>query len=429
VVILSFMNTGRCDLVLSDVTLPDGRVADLSIRDGLVCHTGSPLQSDEKLSCRSYAVLPAAVDMHVHMRGGIQSEKEDWKSGSQSALAGGVTVVVDQPNTIPPIVTAGIFRSKLAEARSQASCGFALNGGVTEGNDLEELWREGSMAFGEIFVAPSSFANGISPAALSAALSTIGSLGALATLHAEEVKAGIPTDATEHNRLRTPDGEQKVVEELVRSYGGLCRLHFCHLSIAGAVRSAGTASAEVTPHHLFLSCERGGEGGFLKVNPPLRPEKERRELWGMWDRIDVIASDHAPHTLEEKKKSFAEAPPGIPGVETMLPLLMASCLSGRISRLSVMEKTSWNPAKILGIHPAGFQPGMRADFALYGKETVTICADELHSRARWTPYEGMKGLFPDRVIMAGSPAWDRGEFHQGTGRWYAGRGYHQSSRI
>jgi dihydroorotase len=427
--IFSLMDNGRCDLLLSDVTLPDGRVADLSIRDGLVCHTGSPLQGDVELSCRGLSVLPAAIDMHVHMRGGIQRKKEDWKSGSQSALAGGVTVVVDQPNTIPPIISGDAFRSRLMEAETDTWCGFAINGGVTAGNDLQELWYGGAMAFGEIFVAPSSYAEGISPEVISCALSCIGSLGALATIHAEEVKPGIPDDLAGHNKLRDPTGERRIVGELVQAYQKFCRLHFCHISVADAVGAAGKASVEVAPHHLFLSMESVSDSGFFKVNPPLRREKERKELWKMWERIDVIASDHAPHTVADKEKPFGEVPPGIPGVETMLPLLMASCQSGRISKLSIIEKTSWTPADLLGIPRAGFHPGMRADFAFYGKEVVSISADNLHSRAHWTPYEGMAGLFPERVIMGGFLAYDGGEFYRGTPQWYAGRGYHQSPHI
>jgi dihydroorotase len=420
------MDAGRCDLVLTDITLPDGRVADLSIRNGLVCHIGSSLKSNRTVSGRGFSVIPAAVDMHVHMRGGVQRKKEDWRSGSRSALAGGVTLVVDQPNSIPPIISGDAFRSRLLEAASGAWCGYAINGGVTGENDLQALWNEGALAFGEIFAAPSSYGEGVSSESLQSALPCIGSLGALATLHAEEVKPGVPADLAEHDALRNPAGERKVVGALSQAYQDICRLHFCHLSMADSVRAAGRASVEVAPHHLFLSLDGGGDSAFLKVNPPLRHEKERRDLWKMWERIDVIASDHAPHTLQEKEMPFGEAPSGIPGVETMLPLLMASAHSGRISIRSVIEKTSWTPADLLGIPRAGYYPGERADFALYGQELQTISADNLHSRAHFTPYEGMAGLFPEKVIIGGSVVYDRGEFYREKPRWYAGRGYQQS---
>jgi dihydroorotase len=424
------MAPDRCDLLLADVRLPDGRVADLSIRDGLVCHAGSPLQYDRKLSCRGFSVLPAAVDMHVHLRGGVQSRKEDWESGTRSALAGGVTIVVDQPNTIPPLFTAHALHQRRTEAEKNSWCGFAINGGVTSGNDLDELWHEGAMAFGEIFFAPSSYSEGIPREDLARALSRIGDLGALATLHAEEVIPGNPEDLAGHDRLRGPAGEMRTVEDLVRKYQDICHLHFCHLSVAGAVAAAGRASVEVTPHHLFLSIEMAGcEEAFMKVNPPIRHETIRKELWTAWDRIDVIASDHAPHTINEKQLPFRDAPSGIPGVETMLPLLMAAWQEGRVSLSSIMTKTSWTPSDLLGIPRAGFDPGSRADFALYGSKPVPIVTEDLHSRAGWTPYEGMPALFPELVIMAGTVVYDRGEFTRRPPQWYAGRGYQQIGHI
>jgi dihydroorotase len=422
--IFSHMNGRRCDLVLSGVTLPQGRVADLSIRDGLVRHVGSPLPADRTVQCGDFRVLPGAVDMHVHMRGGVQSYKEDWESGSQSAIAGGVTVVVDQPNSIPPIISAESFRSRVREARQASRTGFAINGGVEDKNDLQGIWQEGAMAFGEIFAAPSSYAEALSSDLFPLMLRRIGELGALATLHAEEVKPGVPSDLEGHDRLRDLSGESRMVGDIAKEFRHLCRLHFCHLSTAGAVAAARNASVEVAPHHLFLSIENGdGDNAFLKVNPPIRHEQVRKELWKAWSRIDVIASDHAPHTRCEKEQGFADAPSGIPGVETMLPLLMAAFRERKITLMSIIKKTSWTPADLLGIPRAGFRPGMRADFALYGDQPTLITAEDLHSRAGWTPYEGMPGLFPERVIRDGALVYDGGEFSSRPPRWYAGRGY------
>ena len=417
--------SSRCDLVLADVTLPDGRVADVSIREGNVRHTGAPLPAEQVISCRGLVVLPGAVDMHVHFRGGIQREKEDWESGTMSALAGGVTVVVDQPNTVPPLTSPEAFRNRVAEAGRNSLCNFAINAGVAQGTDLIALWREGAMAFGEIFMAPSSYGEPLSPPALSAALSAIGRLGALATIHAEKAGPARPDDLAGHDLNRPAKGETEAVREVARAYGEHTRLHFCHLSAAGSVIAAGSSSREVTPHHLFLSVDQSIPGDTLrKVNPPIRSEKERRDLWRMWERIDVIASDQAPHTLREKNVPFRDAPSGIPGVETMLPLLLARMKEGLFSPASLIEKTSWRPSDLLGIPRAGFLPGERADFALYGDEVIAISADDLHSRAGWTPYEGFPAVFPSQVILGGAPAYREGEFIEAAPRWFPGRGYH-----
>jgi len=413
----------RCELVLKDVALPDGRVADLSISDGLVVHTGSPCQSDQSISCRGLTVLPGAVDMHVHMRGRVQREKEDWKSGSRSATAGGVTMVVDQPNTMPPLTNEETFRERVLEAARDSDCSYAINGGVLPGTDLAALWRSGAMAFGEIFAAPSSYGESLDEQAIRSSLATIGRLGGLATIHAEEVMPGTPRDLASHNRLRGPAGETRAVT-LIAQGRHQCRIHFCHLSTASAVAAAGSASVEVTPHHLYLSYEQvEGTDTSCKVNPPLRTEVERRRLWTMWERIDVIASDHAPHTLVEKEVPFPDAPSGIPGVETMLPLLVASFMNGDIDRSSLIAKTSWRPSELLGIPKAGYNPGDRADFALFGSERTPITAENLHSRAGWTPFEGLAAIFPDIVIQSGKIAYDSGDFFPASPRWYPGRGY------
>ena len=160
----------RPSLILRNVSVPGGRTADITITDGYVSHAGAGLRADRILDCTGLFVLPAAVDMHVHMRGGRQSAKEDWGSGSRSALAGGVTVVVDQPNTIPPLTTPDVFRARVFEARSGSLCHFAINSGVTHDTPLKAMWSAGAMAFGETFFGPSSYGEAITPPELARAL-------------------------------------------------------------------------------------------------------------------------------------------------------------------------------------------------------------------------------------------------------------------
>ncbi|MDD5419783.1 MAG: dihydroorotase, partial [Methanomicrobiaceae archaeon] len=183
-------------------------------------------------------------------------------------------------------------------------------------------------------------------------------------------------------------------------------------------------TVEVTPHHLFLSWEQFDDtDASVKVNPPLRRDAERRDLWLCWDRIDVIASDHAPHTLTEKSLCMREAPPGIPGVQTMVPLLVAQAYVGRVSLASIVEKTSTTPASILGIPRAGFEAGDRADFALYPERTSDISLDQLYSKCDWSPYEGRSAVFPVMVIMRGDLVYREGEFFEASPRWFPGDGY------
>jgi len=413
-------------LVLQNVMLPSGRVADLTLAAGKVSHVGAYKGAAELCDCRGCFVLPAAVDMHVHMRGGVQSAKEDWGSGSMSAIAGGVTVVVDQPNTIPPIITSHAFSDRVQDAKNHSYCNFAVNSGVTPATHLESMWDAGAMAFGEIFHAPSSYGDAIDGVALEAALNRIQKLGGLATIHAERIGTSPDTDLVTHGLVRPALGEAEAVHTVQFLNRSECRLHFCHMSSVRSV-DAVAGSVEVTPHHLFLSQEQFDKNDtFGKVNPPLRTEMERKGLWERWGKIDVIASDHAPHTKEEKTQAFPDAPSGIPGVETMMPLMLAQVIAKKIDLASVIEKTSYAPARLLGIPRAGFEVGDRADFAIYSKKPRLIQGQSLHSRCGWTPFEGQKAIFPNMVVMNGSITYLGGEFSRQEPTWFPGKGYNCS---
>jgi dihydroorotase len=285
------------------------------------------------------------------------------------------------------------------------------------------MWQAGAMAFGETFFAPSSYGDAIGDASLSRAMDRIHAMDGLLTIHAEEVSESLPdTGLLSHDHVRSSEGELRAVKAVRRLNKSGCRLHFCHLSTKRSIDAA-SGSVEVTPHHLFLSFEDfENTDPFGKVNPPLRDEKERKHLFSRWDRIDVIASDHAPHTRAEKSGDFSLAPSGIPGVETMMPLLMARVLDGKISLQSVIEKTSYKPAALLGIPSAGFCTGDRADFAIYPKIPCPITTDMLHSKCDWTPFEGHMSLFPAMVIMGGKIVYQDGEFFTSEPRWFAGKG-------
>jgi len=410
-------------LVLKNVSLSGGRIADVTIEAGRVAHVGSASPSHETIDCTNLFVLPAAVDMHVHMRGGTQSAKEDWASGTRSALAGGVTVALDQPNTVPSLTTPELFRQRVADARAHALCRFAINSAVTPDTPLEAMWTAGAMAFGETFFAPSSYGEALGEPALTQSLQRIERLGALATIHAEDITTGEDANLISHDTLRSAVGELRAVKNVARCNTTGCRLHLCHMSTADAVDAA-TGSVEVTPHHLFLAREQFRDDDTLgKVNPPLRTDRERRRLWSRWKQIDVIASDHAPHTLSEKHTEFENAPSGIPGVETMVPLLLACVMKNTITLTDLVKKTSITPAVLLGIIPAGFSPGNRADFALYPKEVSHIDPDTLHSKCGWTPFAGHSAVFPRTVIVDGRIVYKEGDFYEGAPFWIPGKGY------
>ena len=380
------------DLLLKNVRLPEGRVVDVSVSGGLVVHVGAGGKAGETIDCSGLLVLPGGVDMHVHMRGGPrESRKEDWGSGSRAALPGGVTLVVDQPNTNPPLITARAFRARVKEAEGNSLCHFALNGGAVPGAPVPDLWRSGAMAFGEIFYSPSTGSSGVSPDGMGRLLGEIHALGAPCTIHAEKVREAGAPDLASHSENRPAEGEVRAVEEVKGMVPAGMRLHFCHLSTADAMGASVPFTSEVTPHHLLLSQEDfRSDDPRGKVNPPLRGAADRIRLFSSWDRISVLASDHAPHTLDEKSGDFATAPAGIPGVETMIPLLIPKVFSREITPVSLVAKTSANPCSILGIPAPGFSPGDRADFALFPAEVTTVQAKTSTAGAGGHLLRGMK---------------------------------------
>jgi len=414
------------DLVLKSTTLPDGRIADISITDGVITHIGSSGPTGQVIDCRGRLCVPAAIDVHVHMRDGPQAAKEDWATGTQSAVAGGVAAVVDQPNTVPPMETVENFTARVQRANEESFCHYAVNGSVTESADLSGLYRAGALAFGEMFAAPSSYGSALTPEVIHSALVTLASQGALTTVHAEEVKPGYVHTLAEHAASRPVSGEAATVDLVNSLAPAHAKLHYCHMSGTASiarvmVRQGNTF--EVAPHHLFLSWEEHDcTDTRFRMNPPLRTKTERMDLWRMFDAIPVIASDHAPHTILEKAQDFASAPSGVPGVETMLPLLMNEVFSGRVSLDAVIAKTVTNPYRIFGLAAPAVAVGSRADLVVYADVPVKISAENLHSKCGWTPYEGMDGLFPETTIVGGIAVWHRGEFARGRPLWLAGKG-------
>ncbi len=413
------------DLIIRNALIPGGRIVDIVIREGRVVHVGAGgTGAEQTVDAHGNLTLPGAIDMHVHMRGGIhQSYKETWATGTMSAVAGGVTMVVDQPNTLPALTGRTTFRERVAEAREGAYCRFGINGAVTPDADLAGLREEGALAFGETFAAASSYGEAIGEEDLKRCLDILRRLDALITIHCEEVQDGRDVDLALHRQLRSGAGEAEAVRKLCTLLLPGQRSHFCHLSSDASLRAACT-SYEVMPHHLFLSQEMFAiDDAHGKVNPPLRTEKERKALWNAWEKIPVVASDHAPHSDAEKSGPFETAPAGLPGVETMVPLLLSLVYEGKCTLTSVLQKTVTRPSGLLRIMPPGFTPGAPADFAIYPGEPERISAEHLHSRAGWTPYEGMNGVFPEVVTCKGMVVYDGGQFTFGAGEWVRGQGY------
>nr|QNO46207.1 dihydroorotase [Methanosarcinales archaeon ANME-2c ERB4] len=441
------------DLIIKDAkVLLNGSLqhVDIAIKDGRIVKVakagGGVSSGAEVINARGALTLPGVIDAHVHFRDPGLTHKEDWYTGSCAAAAGGVTTVIDQPNTAPPTLDKKSFNLKLKSAKRKSIIDFGINGGGVPSANLEELWSLGVTAFGEIFMADGDLS--VSESELADLLKSIAELGGVASIHAENGE--LCSHFTEElRRIRRPEiysrarpniCEAIAVERVLEMQEELpipVRIHICHLSTregVGVVRrmkygkkEAGF-TCEVAPHHLFLDHKDWARlGTFGKMNPPLR-KRCMQHLWnGLNDgTIDIIASDHAPHTDDEKRADIWDAPAGVPGVETMLPLMLNAVKQNLIPLARVIEAMSAKPAQIFGLDDKGqIREGYDADLVLVDTSNIReITVDQLHSKAGWTPFEGRKGIFPELVLSRGEVVYD-GEIagKKGRGKFLRGKGY------
>ncbi|UPM44111.1 dihydroorotase [Halocatena salina] len=417
-------------MLIETATLADGRVRDVRVTDGRIETIDSSLspQADETVrNGEGKLLLPGMIDTHVHFREPGASHKETWTTGSKSAAAGGVTTVVDQPNTDPPTTTPQAFEEK-RELAQASYVDFGLNGGVTP-DWSPALLEEPLFALGEVFLADSTGNMGIDTDLFETALQAATEHDITVTVHAEdatqfEASARERSDADAWSAYRTPDAEIAAVEHACDIGTALdTQVHIAHTSTPAGIDRATAAgmTCEVTPHHLFLSRNDLDElGTFGRMNPPLRSEDRRQAVY---DRVadgtvDLIATDHAPHTRAEKETSIWDAPSGVPGVETALPLLLEEARAGRLGYERVRDLTATNPARLFELPRKGrIEAGRDADLVLVDPdETQEITADRLHSNCEWTPFEGRRGVFPEWTMVRGRIVYENGDFGARVGR-------------
>ncbi|MFB6219163.1 MAG: dihydroorotase [Halobacteriaceae archaeon] len=400
-------------MLVRDATLADGRRRDVLVRDGNIEAVGEGLDGAPAIDARGRLLLPGMVDAHVHFREPGAPHKETWATGSRSAAAGGVTTVVDQPNTDPPTVTGRAVEEKAGLA-ARSLVDYGINGGVTPDWEPDSLFAAPVLALGEVFLADSTGEMGIDADLFADAAERAAAAGVTVTVHAEDEQrfddaARERSDADAWSAFRTAEAEIAAVERAlaVGDATGV-DLHLAHTSTPEAVDRAAAAGAtcEVTPHHLFLSRADLPElGTFGRMNPPLRSAERRAALFERVadGTVDMVATDHAPHTRAEKDASIWDAPSGVPGVETALPLLLAAAGRGELSYERVRDLTAAAPARVFDLPGKGrIEAGRDADLALFdADETTDIRGEQLHSKCGWTPFEGMAGVFPEWTMVRG----------------------------
>lgn len=416
-------------MLIRNAILPDDSVGDLRIEGSRIDAVGTDLTAkgrEPAIDASGLRLLPGAIDAHVHFREPGYSHKETWASGTASAAAGGVTTVVDQPNTEPPTIDGAAFDRK-AELAQDAHVDFGLNGGVTPEWAPNELFDRPLFALGEVFLADSTGDLGIDREFFAAAVDQARQAGVPVTVHAEDAdlfdqSVTARDDAAAWSDFRPAEAELAAIETAVEvAHEHDVDLHIAHTSTPEGIDAAVEAglTCEVTPHHLFLSTDDLADlGTFGRMNPPLR-DPGRRD--GVWDRlvdgtVDIVATDHAPHTRKEKETSIWDAPSGVPGVETMLPLLAAAAERGEITYDRIAEVTARRPAERFDLPEKGrLEAGRDADLVLLDPDPESIRADRLHTACEWTPFEGRDGVIPVLTLLRGRVVYEDGRVGDALG--------------
>lgn len=381
--------------------IEDGQTIQINEVTGLIEKIVSDIpETDEVIfDCKGMWLFPGMVDIHVHLRDLNQVQKEDFKTGSQAAIHGGFTTLFDMPNKLPPINNQLFYQKVKALAKNIKDVdiySFVLV-------DDQLLQEHFDWTYGKIYFGGTTATTGVEYEILD----KVNKLQEkFLTIHAEDAstikhnQSLFPNEIKFHNKIRAPEAELTAVSYIInfleknRNY--LNRYHIAHITLPETVNKILSAnltnlSFEVAPHHMFLSeddIESLGE--FIKVNPPLRSYDQMMELRKLWieGKIPVLASDHAPHTKEEKLILKAS---GIPSLDTNLRLLLDFCVKSNISPTLITKTFSTNPAQLLALNDRGvIEEGKKADLVLVDPNRKEI-VNKIYSKCNWSPWQG-KGL-------------------------------------
>ncbi len=393
-------------------------------------------KGSERINIEGRLILPGLIDAHVHLRDQGLSYKEDFYTGTAAAANGGITLVMDMPNNEPTTMSLNRLkeRMRIAEGRILVNTAFysAFPKDLGEIGDI--ITEGGAVAFKLYMVRRIGGVDPTDKEALSEAFKETAKLGVPVAIHAEDMKmieAGVEAaknmgrnDPEAYLEVHTPEAEVKAIREAARLMEKTkAKVHICHLSSSAGVEAVSEmkgmglpVTCEVTPHHLLLTSEYTKRlGGLALMDPPLRSESDVKGLWRALHRgvIDIVASDHAPHTLEEKSgSSIWDVKTGIPGLETTLPLLLTEVYRGRLTLQSLVRLTSERPAEVFGITGrGGISEGGYADLVVVDmKRRFKIDPSSFLSKAKFSPFGGweVRGK-PVKTFVNGHLVMDDGE--------------------
>lgn len=422
--------TAAFDLVIKNGTLvnQDGTgMADIGVRDGRIAQIGGIGAADagEVIDATGLHILPGVIDSQVHFREPGMEHKEDLASGSRAAVLGGVTSVFEMPNTKPLTTTAEALDDKIKRATGRMFCDFAFWFGATAENvrDLPDAERLPGSAGIKMFMGSST--GDLLVSETEHVRQVLAHGRRRVAVHSEEEDRLIARahlrregDPSSHPEWRDAEAAMLCTTRLIALARETSRpVHVLHISTADEIpllaANKDLITAEATPHHLTLCAKDYARlGTLLQMNPPVRDASHRDGIWeGLAQGvIDVLGSDHAPHTREEKAATYPASPSGMTGVQTLVPIMLDHVNAGRLSLERFVDLSSHGPNRIFGIAGKGrIAQGYDADFTIVDmKRRETITDGWIASKPGWTPYDGkdVTGWPIGTVIRGRRVMWD-----------------------
>ena len=430
------MMLGKRDYIMYDLILKNGTLVnhdgiakrDVGVIDGKISHIGTldAAKSEKTIDCTGLHILPGVIDSQVHLREPGSEHKEDLETGGRAAVKGGVTAVFEMPNTSPLTITEAAMVDKVTRARNRMYCDFAFYiGGTRENVDqLAHLERLEGCCGVKVFMGSSTGDLLVDDDDGVEAILT--AINRRAAFHSEDEarlisrqNLQVDDDPSSHPVWRDAKAALLCTERLLRIARKTGkRIHVLHISTAEEMpllaAHKDVATVEVTPQHLTLAAPEAYDslGTYAQMNPPIRDAHHRAGLWqGLTSGVvDVLGSDHAPHTIEEKQQAYPMSPSGMPGVQTLVPIMLTHVNNGNLSIERFVDLTSHGPCRVFQIKQKGrIAAGYDADFTivdLAAKRTITN--DWIESRCGWTPYDQMpvQGWPIGTIIRGNTVMWD-----------------------
>ena len=379
--------------------------------------------SDETIDCNNLIVLPGVIDSQVHFREPGLEGKENLESGMLAAVSGGVTAIFEMPNTNPLTITPETIQDKLQRASKGAWSDYAfyLGGTMRTSSNLSEWENLKGVCGIKIFMGAST--GDLMTATDEEVESVVANGQRVIAVHAEDQMImmenqknilGDSEDVAMHCKWRSPESclsATRRVVTLAKKYNR--RVHILHITTEQEMdflsKNKDVASVELLANHLSLYAPECYErlGTLAQQNPPIREKTHQDALWKALndDVVDIIASDHAPHTLDEKAQTYPKSPSGTPGVQTLVPIMLNHVNNGKLSLSKLVSLWSYGPERVHKIHNKGrIKEGYDADFTIVDMDKEMIISNhQQKSKSKWTPFDGMKVRgWPTHTIVRGN---------------------------